>query len=153
MSYIGISKNKQVIVDDNDYDYLTQWRWSYNNGYACRMSSSKGGSKRVKIYMHRLITNCPDNLEVDHINRNRLDNRRSNLRVCNRATNMQNKSKTERHNHLRQKYLSFESGITLSTKGYWQVKIQVNGKQKQIGNFRDIANARRRLVEYVSTHY
>jgi len=74
-----------AIVDDEDYDWLMQYKWSLSgNGYA------QGWNGKV-ILMHRLIMglNSP---EVDHINRNPLDNRRSNLRHC---TSGQNKVNTK----------------------------------------------------------
>lgn len=68
------------LVDDEDYDHLNQWLWREENGYAIRISSL--GGVKEKIRMHREIMNCPDDLEVDHKHRKRLDNRKEKLRVC-----------------------------------------------------------------------
>lgn len=60
-------------------------------GYAVR---SEGGRP---ILMHRVIASAPPGLEVDHINRNRLDNRRSNLRLTDYTGNMRNCSRNRRN--------------------------------------------------------
>ena len=71
-----------AIVDDEDYEMLSQYKWHIGGGYA----TSDFGMR-----MHRLIMMPPDNLTIDHINRNRLDNRKSNLRICSQAENNKNK--------------------------------------------------------------
>lgn len=87
-----------VLVDDEDYETLSKLSWSIskkgNRGYACRVIWVKGSSntnpKYEKIYMHRFIMNAPKGSEVDHINGNRLDNRRCNLRFVDHSQNCQN---------------------------------------------------------------
>lgn len=82
-----------VIVDAADVAWATQWRWSLNkNGYAQR-DQRRGGDRRV-ILMHRELLGLQtgDEIEGDHINRNRLDNRRSNLRAVSKIVNRQNLS-------------------------------------------------------------
>ena len=70
-------------VDVSDFDYLSQWKWKlHKNGYAYR------NSRHGNIYMHRLILNPPNGLETDHINLDRLDNRRENLRAVTHAENL-----------------------------------------------------------------
>lgn len=75
-------KNRYAIVDKEDYDRVSKYRWYYNNGYAV---SDFG------VRMHRFIMNPPHDMVVDHINHNRLDNRRSNLRICTQFENSQNR--------------------------------------------------------------
>jgi len=87
----GGSLRAYATVDDPDFDWLNRWRWHLNtNGYAVRHQYLGGGRSRT-IRMHRLIAKAPIGHEVDHINRNRLDNRRANLRVLpDRFAQMQN---------------------------------------------------------------
>jgi hypothetical protein len=71
-----------VIVDDSDYEILSDYKWNLSGGlYAVRFEKGK------QILMHRQIMDAPKGMVVDHINGNKLDNRRKNLRVC---TNQQN---------------------------------------------------------------
>src|SRR3990167_2069342 len=67
MKNIPLTQGKQTLVDDEDFDFLNQYKWFYHKqGYAVRQSGS--------IRMHRLLMNTPKRQEVDHINGNRLDN-------------------------------------------------------------------------------
>jgi hypothetical protein len=91
MKRIPLSKGYFALVDDTDYEWLNQWRWIYNGGYAARRDYQNSGGKM--IYMHVLIADTPSGLKTDHINRNKLDNRRCNLRGCSSKQNMWNKGR------------------------------------------------------------
>jgi len=86
---------------------------------------------RKKIYLHRWILGYFGNLEVDHINRNRLDNRRKNLRIVTRGENRQNLG-------VRRDSGSGLRGLTWceATKK-WRVRVRVNGKITHLGYFRN----------------
>lgn len=84
--------NFEVLIDTEDLDIvLKNGKWF--------ASPTHGRCKKIYYYvynnktmgLHRLITNCPKHLQVDHINRNPLDNRKCNLRICNTRGNCQNK--------------------------------------------------------------
>lgn len=85
-----------AIVDADDLDVLSKYRWKAKpNGsgsgiYAIR--TQKVGSKTVDIRMHRVVLGYEGSLDVDHINRNPLDNRRANLRIVSRSENALNTS-------------------------------------------------------------
>lgn len=66
-----------ALVDAEDYEMLTAYCWSMAHGYVV---TSK--SRTPHRSMHRLLMNAPKGMVVDHINNNRLDNRRANLRLC-----------------------------------------------------------------------
>lgn len=77
------------LVDDEDHLYLSKFFWGKDkNGYARR--TLRFGAKRTKLFMHREILNAPNGMDVDHINGNPLDNRRSNLRLASRQQNLFN---------------------------------------------------------------
>ncbi len=86
---IPLTQGRFALVDDEDYDYLMQWKWQFHSkGYARRRSNGKN------IYMHRIINKTPDGLITDHINRDPLDNRKLNLRTCTNHQNLSNVEKT-----------------------------------------------------------
>lgn len=79
---IHLTKGCVSIVDDEDYEYLNQWKWCCSSGgYALRTENKK------QILMHRRITKADKNKVVDHINKNTLDNRKENLRICTKDEN------------------------------------------------------------------
>lgn len=77
---VPLTQGKFATIDAADWPLVRQWSWHYTNGYA---RNSAIGS------LQRLLMQPAVGLVVDHINRDRLDNRRSNLRIC---TETQNKS-------------------------------------------------------------
>lgn len=98
MKLIDISTPKYpntfVKVDDDDFEYLNQWKWYPKYGkYAVR--SLKDPRPRV-IRMHRQIMNPEAIMQVDHVNRDGLDNRRENLRIC---TGFQNARNSKKRSH------------------------------------------------------
>lgn len=99
MKKIRLSKRKVALVDDSDFEFLNQWKWTASQEsaggakfYAIRWSrkSEHGSGKRFKIRIHRVIMGLSpaDDLVVDHENRSGLDNRRVNLRVMTQRENI-----------------------------------------------------------------
>lgn len=75
---------KEILIDVDDFEMIMRDSWHIGkNGYACRNADNK--------LMHRIITSAPKGEIIDHINRNRLDNRKSNLRFANPSINGFNK--------------------------------------------------------------
>jgi hypothetical protein len=89
--YVPLTRGMHAIVDAWNYDWLNQHKWCVqvarygNTHYATRRDKGR------KILMHREIMKPPQGMVVDHINRNGLDNRESNLRNCTRLENLQNR--------------------------------------------------------------
>jgi hypothetical protein len=86
---IPLTRGHVAIVDDADFESLSEFRWRSSGRYAV----CQDGRRRV-IHMHRLISQPPEGLCVDHINGNGFDNRRSNLRNCTLAENVRNSRST-----------------------------------------------------------
>ena len=100
---IPLTQGRFTIVDEADYEWLSQWKWYFsacgknNGGYAVRkeyLGRYNGRDLCKTILMHRLIIGAPDDVETDHWDRNKLNNRRYNLRLATHAQNSSNKSKT-----------------------------------------------------------
>jgi len=123
---ILLSNGMITIVDKQDYDYLVQWKWRYStNGYAVRQTKSKGKTKN--IFMHRVILGLDIlGIETDHINRNKLDNRRINLRIATRSQNNTNKNARGKSKFL---------GVYFTDGKYPCAQIRFNGKKYYLGLF------------------
>lgn len=96
MSNEGITIRKRsgetykVLVDDEDFEWIKNKKWHMlPNGYACTYHRKDNG-KLTTSYLHREIMNTPKGFETDHINRNKLDNRKENLRVVENKKNKEN---------------------------------------------------------------
>ncbi len=125
---IQLSNGGVAIVDADDYERINRWRWARSpNGYAGRTAT--GGKK---VLMHRQILGAKEGDEVDHINREKLDNRRSNLRFVTRSQNMHNRPR-QKNNTSGAKGVSHDP--THRGKKKWRASIQVNGRYKLVGRF------------------
>lgn len=76
-----------VVVDDVDAPLLRVGGWCATEAYPHVHRTVKRGNKWTSEYLHRVIARAGDGTEVDHINDNPLDNRRSNLRIVTRGEN------------------------------------------------------------------
>lgn len=119
----------KVMVDDEDYEWLSKYRWILLDGYAV----TKQGKSYVR--MHRMIMNASvgENIYIDHIDNNPLNNQRSNLRRADRFQNQQNR-KTNKGNTL-------PKGIRLLPSGKYNVRIQAFGKRVVVGTFDTLEEA------------
>jgi len=91
MSKIKLPRGKYALVDDSDFERVNQFKWcctKHGHTYYAHRTIRTSPTTHIKIYLHRFILNSPKGKEVDHINRNALDNRRENLR---HVTSFQNK--------------------------------------------------------------
>lgn len=100
MKELVLTKGYIAIVDDEDYDALSKFKWTamvhkgktQTRVYAYRRTNWDNVAKRQRgmVFLHRAIMNAPTGLDVDHINHDTLDNRRSNLRLATRSQNLAN---------------------------------------------------------------
>lgn len=124
-----------ALVSDCDYVYLRQWIWRLHNGYAFR---SRGQGRNGAFPMHREIAERAgmDTSEtIDHINRVKLDNRRSNLRPATRLQQMWNRSKNRNN-------MSGTTGVSWHKRAKkWMAEISIRGKGHHLGSFDNLENA------------
>jgi hypothetical protein len=139
---------KEVLVDDEDFEYLNQFKWSIHktkkNMYASRTIYLGGGrknQKNKKFSMHREIMQTPVGMDCDHTFHNTLDNRKSQLRNCTRTQNLQNKTSavnsTSKYLGVTihtNKYFKKKTNVFM-TKIYWVAQIVVNRKLNRIRYF------------------
>ncbi|MFJ7665362.1 hypothetical protein ACIQXW_23670 [Lysinibacillus sp. NPDC097162] len=123
---ITTNKGIEILVDDDDYDKLSKYSWSINNGYA--ISTDRTSGKQKTLRMHRLVLDVQDGEFVDHINGNRIDNRKSNLRKCDAKGNAKNAGK-------RKGALSKFKGV-YPRNGKWVACIQNDRKRVNLGKYK-----------------
>lgn len=138
MKEIPLTKGQIALVDDADYEWLNQWKWCYlGERYAARWDND--ANPRQLIYMHRLIMQTPEGMRTDHINLNKLDNRRNNLRIVTNSQNGMNIPKQPKR-CCSSRY----KGVSWSKKcSKWQAYITKNRKVTYIGLFTDEIEAAR----------
>lgn len=137
-----------AVVDAEDYESLAAKSWHISHGYARLSGGRRPGAKRQRVSMHRMILGLSANgQDTDHINRCRLDNRRSNLRVVTHAQNMQNRSAMAASGY-RGVYWCHNSKK-------WQARVKHKGRSFSAGFFSDPREAaaaaaalRRRLLPF-----
>lgn len=124
MKEIKASRGAIFLVDDEDFEYLNQFSWTLNScNYAGRYSDGRF------ITMHRLIMGNPKGKQVDHIDGNRFNNQRSNLRICTQSQNCMNRKATTKGS-------SGFRGVH-KTKYSYQARIEVSGKKMNLGHFKE----------------
>jgi hypothetical protein len=123
-----VNSDKIVLVDDEDYDSANMHPWRESQyGYAVYC---KAVNKRSHTFlMHREIMNAPKGLSVDHVNGEKLDNRKSNLRIVTHSQNMFN---TKRYSTNKSGY----KGVSWHTlRNKWRARLHYKGTEVHIGLF------------------
>lgn len=135
MKTISLSQGKVALVDDEDFALLSQYKWSaakgHNNYYAVRGVGR--GKKLVK--MHRFVLKPKYGMMVDHIDRNGLNNQRSNLRLSTNSQNQANRS------NVRGCANKFKGVYKEKGMKNWRARIESHGKKHNIGYFQNEVDA------------
>ena len=139
MKKIRLTQGQVALVDDVDYEYLSQWKWcvqwQYNAFRAVRTNRTNG--KQKTIYMHTVVAERMgiDTTQIDHINHKPLNNRRYNLRP---ATAVQNQHNRE----VQKNSTTGVKGICLNKQtGRYRARIDFEGKHYHLGYFDTIPEA------------
>ena len=135
MKRIKLTQGRYAIVDDGDYEWLSQFQWYFHQGYARRDVKNSKTGKTKTVFLHRVVNNTPDGMDTDHINQNKLDNRKENLRSCTMSQNLSNRTKQKNNT-------SGYKGVTWhKLGGKWQAQIRIKSKFKYLGYFSNIHDA------------
>lgn len=134
MKTIQLTRNSETMVSDEDYEYLSQWKWfahSKKGLYAVRGIYLTNGRKN--LFMHNVIAERMGlaivGKKIDHIDLNTLNNQRENLRVATHSQNMMNRNMFSR-NTSGYKGVIWETGANK-----WRARIRVNTKLIHLGLF------------------
>ena len=143
MKQIELTKGYFAIVDDDDFERLSQHKWTamvtgqnIKRVYAYRRTEWDNANRRwmKSILMHREIMQAVDGLDVDHINHDTLDNRKENLRCATRSQNLANNRRARGETGMR--------GV-VRTQRREKEPYQVMCRTKHIGRFLDLYEAAR----------
>jgi hypothetical protein len=120
---IALGDGCYAYVDAADYEWLNQWQWHLENGYAARREKDKA------IFMHRQIMQPSHGMLVDHIDGNKANNCRANLRVCTRLENTRNNRK---HSGSSSRF----KGVSYSKQMHkWCARCRCKGNRYLLGYF------------------
>lgn len=142
MKEITLTKGQVALVDDEDYEFLSQWKWhakpDRDTFYAARNAQDlTKRSGRATLRMHQAIMDAPSSMEVDHRNGDGLDNRKSNLRIATHGANQQNRSSTSANRS------GFKGVSWFPPQARWRATIQADGVWRLLGYFTDPIDAAR----------
>ena len=120
-----------LLVDEIDLEIVNKYSWTISDGYVKKFFEKNidGERKRWVKYLHREIMGAKPGQIVDHINQNKLDNRRSNLRLADKSLNALNSNKSRGKTGLR--------GVVVNTQRGKPFKARIThlGKQIHLGSF------------------
>ncbi len=149
MKIIQLSKGATTVVDDSDFESLSDFKWHLTNtgraGRIARTNGKKHNGKKHTVLMHRQILNAGPGEQVDHKNMNPLDNRRDNLRLCSFNENQWN----------RRKYSNNSTGAkgVASRGNRFRARIQVYGKSIFLGSFVSLELAQEAYAKAASKYH
>lgn len=128
-----LKTGENIQIDSEDLHIVTSKVWRLDRfGYVTSHGYTNG--KRTTHNLHRVILGSVDGYETDHINGDKLDNRKSNLRHVTRNQNQWNSRPYKGRSH---------KGAFITKFGTWQVKVGYMGKQYYFGTFKTLEEAKR----------
>jgi HNH endonuclease len=133
IAFLSIKDGSFTVVDSDLFHELNKHVWARNRGGYIYRYEPGPNSSVLKVVLHRLVNNTPEGKVTDHINGNRNDNRRCNLRTATKSQNAMNWQQSARKRKTSSKYrgVSWHAGSSL-----WKVAIHLNGKQICLGYFK-----------------
>ena len=136
MRELELSGGNSCLVDDDDYDFLNQFKWwcsDNGDGYKCARRTHPAAGK-PDIRMHRMLTAAMPGDMVDHKDGNSLNNQRSNLRLCTRSQNTANSKPQESKKYSNYRGVSVVKDRT-KTRQYWTAQARKDGVLHHVGCF------------------
>lgn len=138
---IELTQGQVTLIDDVDYEYLSQWKWRAN-WHRKRFRAMRNSDENKAIYIHTVIAERMgiDHRRIDHIDHNSLNNQRSNLRFATGSQNSHNRGP--------------QSNNTTGVKGVWFHKqrgryvaeITVEGQKYYLGLFDTVPEAEKIVI-------
>ena len=134
--YFNEYKDDYFIFDKEDYNNIKNIYWNKTNkGYIRGYYKQQNSNKRKAIFLHKYLFNDFDNkFVIDHINRNKSDNRRENLRICNQQENVFNSS-------IPKNNTSGFIGVYKVSNSTWEASIMIDRETIKLGRYKNIEDA------------
>ena len=142
MKKILLGNGRFTLVDDEDYEKIKNFNWRYEKSV-----NGSGGYAVATIKMHRLVKNAKKGSIIDHINHEKLDNRKENLRFCTVSENKQNRPPSSRNKS------GYRGVHWLKSENKWVARLGVNGKRIFLGCFDDKKDAARAYNKMARLEY
>jgi hypothetical protein len=149
MKKIPLTQGKFALVDDGDFEFLNEFNWKLvSDGYAARNERIAGKIKT--IYIHRIVNKTPKGMQTDHINGDRLDCQKPNLRNCTNSQNQMNSPKK-----LTKRSTSKYKGVCKAWKReLWRVQVNTEkNKTQHIGYYKTEIEAARAYDEAAGRYF
>jgi hypothetical protein len=139
-------RGKYALVDDIDFERVRNLRWHVSwDGYVVRKPIING--KQTRVWLHRLILDPPKGMEIDHVNGNKLDNRRLNIRVCTHQQNLRNRA-------LPKTNTSGFKGVRWHKRDQlWYAQTHIGNKYVHFGSYKNLKDAVNAYDEGVKKHF
>lgn len=130
------TKNKTIyfLIDREDVEKVKQYVWRFRFTRATNTYYAETGKGKNRLILHRFLTNCPSGKEIDHINRITTDNRKENLKICNRSENCINR------NIFKNNTTGYKNIYKMKNEKY-NVRITRDKKESFIGVFNSLDEA------------
>lgn len=124
---ITLPSGHLALVDADDFARLARYDWRIQQpGHYVRATVNS-----ARTHLHRLIVGATAGQVVDHINHNPLDNRRTNLRICNDAQDLANKRRPRTNTG------GYKGVVWRPSRHKWEASVQPRGKARFLGRFDD----------------
>ena len=145
MRRIPLTQGQFALVDDEDYDWLSQWKWCASQSRGRFYAVRKSEDNACIIMMHRVL--CDSEELVDHKDGDSLNNQKDNLRPCTNQQNLQNRGRTKSNT-------SGYKGVSWNPKNKnWNAQITVSGRKIHLGTFGDKAHAAKAYDEAAEKYH
>ncbi len=152
MKTLTLSRGKVALIDDADFEWLSQWKWHAvwsTNGFYAKRQMRVGVKKQRAVALHRVLVNAQEDQIVDHRDGNTLNNQRYNLRICNAGQSARNRGVQNRPKPTGT--TSVFKGVHKVRKG-WEARITLNGKRHCKTLYNEVEAARYYDVKAIELH-
>jgi hypothetical protein len=134
---IPLTQNQNAIVDAEDFERLLHWNWSAQWNPKTKSFYAVTTVNYGKVHMHRLLLDVvgKEGIQVDHENKDTLDNRKYNLRPATNSQNLMNRGITRKNKS------GFKGVYWAPKRSLWIAHARVNGKSYHLGEFKTVEGA------------